>query len=156
MPERSISVPPLGVVTRLVAALRVRGLAPAVGGSGLLVALGLTDTAHDWDVTVDAPHRAVGAALRESGLSYRDGTERGGRYATRQRFVIDGGDHAVDLLVGFALRGPRGVEELPTRVTGQWNGLPLADPAVWARAYRLLDRPGKAEALEGWLATRLG
>jgi hypothetical protein len=131
-------------------------VAPALGGSGLLVALGLTETARDWDLTVDAPEHVVRAALRDTGLSFRDGTARGGRYATECRFVIDGGDHSVDLLVGFALYGPSGIETLPTRISGHWNGLPLADPAVWARAYRLLDRPAKARALERWLATRPG
>jgi len=48
-------------------------LAPAVGGSGLLVALGLAEVAHDWDVTVDAPVPTVAAALDETSFSYRNG-----------------------------------------------------------------------------------
>ncbi|MBO0882449.1 MAG: hypothetical protein J2P17_19380 [Mycobacterium sp.] len=136
----------------MVQALTVHGLNPALGGSGLLVALGLADVAHDWDVTVDAPNTAVIAALADAALEYRDGTIREGIYATSRRYVIDGGSHDVDLLVNFALHTPTGIETLPTRVTGRWRGIPLADPAVWARAYRLLGRGAKAEALERWLS----
>lgn len=146
-----MSLPPLGVVTRVVAALHARSLTPAIGGSGLLVALGLAEVANDWDVTVDAPQAAVAEALHAAGIAYRDGTGEGGVYATERRWVINGGDHEVDLLLGFALRGPAGVEQLPTRVSGRWRGLPIGDPAVWARAYLLLERPAKAEVLYSWL-----
>jgi hypothetical protein len=139
------------MVARVVEALTGHGLNPALGGSGLLVALGLDDVAHDWDVTVDATNTAVIAALGDAGLPYRDRTIRDGIYATSRRYVIDGGGHDVDLLVNFALRTPTGIATLPTRVTGQWCGIPLADPAVWARAYRLLGRGAKADALERWL-----
>lgn len=137
-------------VTRVVEALTAHGLNPAVGGSGLLVALGLADVAHDWDVTVDAADTDVTAALTAAGLQYRDGTIHDGIYATGRRYVI----HDVDLLVNFALHTPAGIETLPTRVSGVWRGIPLADPAVWARAYHLLGRGAKAEALERWLSSR--
>jgi len=147
-----VTTPPLDAVTGVLHALQTRHLTPAVGGSGLLVALGLAEIAHDWDVTVDAADSAVITALNDAGMKYRDGTSRDGIYATRKRYVVDGGNHDVDLLVYFALRGPNGVVRLPNRVTGWWHGLPLADPGVWAQAYRLLNRPAKAEALEHWLA----
>ncbi len=137
--------PPLGGVHRLVAVLQVASWRPAIGGSGLLVALGLADTAKDWDVTVDAPVEAVIATLDRAGLSYRDETLTDGIYASDRRLIFDG---PIDLLVNFAMRGPDGVERLPTRVAGCWCGLPLGDPAIWARAYRLLGRDAKAELLE--------
>ncbi|WP_152360512.1 hypothetical protein [Microlunatus speluncae] len=140
-----VHTPPLGGVHRLVAVLQVASWRPALGGSGLLVALGLADTAADWDVTVDAPVESVIAALDRAGLAYRDETRSDGSYASDRRLVFDG---PIDLLINFALRGPDGVEQLPTRVTGCWRGLPLADPVVWARAYRLLGRDAKAELLE--------
>lgn len=146
-------LPPTDVVTGVVRLLRAHGMEPALGGSGLLVALGLAETANDWDLTVDAPEDAVRAALDEGGFRFSDGTTRARPYATRRRFVVDGGDHAIDLLVGFALWSPE--EELislPTRVTGWWKGLPLADPLVWERAYVLLGRPAKAALLRRWLA----
>lgn len=149
-----MDTPPFGAVTRLVDALRSAGLTPALGGSGLLVALGLADTAHDWDLTVDAPEARVRAALDAGGFSYADRTSDTAPYATARRFVIAAGDHEIDLLLHFALHGPAGPEPLPTRVTGTWRGLPLADPVVWARAYDLLGRPEKAAALRSRPAGR--
>lgn len=148
-----MQLPSIDVVERVVQTLHAHDLAPALGGSGLLVALGLAETANDWDLTVDAPENAVRTALDNGRFSFRDETTADHLYATERRFVIDGGDHSIDLLVGFALRSSDGVVRLPTRVTGWWNGLPLADPVVWERAYALLDRPAKAAALRRWLAS---
>ncbi|GAB3742227.1 hypothetical protein [Microlunatus parietis] len=144
-------LPPREALDRLLAVLQAEGWQPAVGGSGLLVALGLADVAHDWDVTVDAPAEAVIAALDRAGLPYRDGTRTDGVYGTDRCLKVH--DH-LDLMINFALRGPAGMEPLPTRITGTWHGIPLADPAVWARAYRLLGRTEKADLLQDWLAAR--
>lgn len=140
-----VQTPPLGGVHRLVAVLQIASWRPAIGGSALLVALGLSDRARDWDVTVDAPADAVVGMLDRAGIAYRDVTRTDGIYASDRCLTLDG---PINLLVNFALRGPDGVERLPTRVTGCWSGLPLADPEVWARAYRLLGRDDKAELLE--------
>lgn len=152
----TVRIPPLDTVVRTVDALVAAGLTPAVGGSGLLVGMGLAEVANDWDVTVDADPAGVVAALDTAGVRHRDATDRGGGYATALRLVVDGAGHDVDVLVGFALPGPDGVEALPVRVTGHWRGLPLADPVVWERAYRLMGRIAKADALAGWLAQRIG
>ena len=144
-------VPATETVRRVVDALTGAGLVPAVGGSGLLVALGLADVANDWDLTVDADVSAVRAALESAAIPYRDAAERGGVYETGERFVVDGGDHDVDLLVQFALRGPDGPEPIATRVTGSWCGLPIGDPVEWQRAYRLLGRDAKAATLEAFV-----
>jgi hypothetical protein len=41
--------------------------------------------------------------------------------------------------------------DLPSSTTRTWRGLPIADPSVWARAYRLLGRTDRADALDAWL-----
>ncbi|MER5969227.1 hypothetical protein ABT112_05675 [Streptomyces sp. NPDC002055] len=143
--------PPIDLVKRVVWSLRAQGMEPALGGSGLLVALGLAEIAHDWDLTVDSPDEAVRDALAEGGFRFSDGTGGDPLYATRRRFVIDGGDHSIDLLVGFALWSADQVVPLPSQVTGSWRGLPLADPVVWEQAYVLLGRQGKAAMLRQWL-----
>lgn len=117
----------------------------------MLVALGLAEIAHDWDLTVDSPDSAVREVLDEGGYRFADGTGGDPLYATRRRFVIDGGDHSIDLLVGFALRSADEVVPLPSRATGSWKGLPLADPVVWEQAYTLLGRREKAAMLRQWL-----
>ncbi|WP_158879559.1 hypothetical protein [Amycolatopsis anabasis] len=143
------ALPPVAPVRVVLDALAARGAEAAVGGSGLLAALGLGSVVHDWDVTTEAPAEVVRSALGDTGLTFRPDTVRDGPYATRERFAVDEGP--VDVLVGFAIRTATGVEALPTRVTGHWRGLPLADPAVWARAYRLLGRTAKADLLDEWL-----
>lgn len=143
-------LPPIAPMLAVLEALAAEGAVAAVGGSGLLAALALEDEVHDWDVTTEAPVEAVRKALLAIGLAFRADTDREGRYATRERFVVEEGP--VDVLVGFAIRTEDGVQELPTRVTGTWRGLPLADPAVWALAYRLLGRTEKADLLDAWLS----
>jgi hypothetical protein len=150
----SASTPPLAVVRTVIRALEQRGAVAAVGGSGLLLALGLTDTARDWDVTTDTEVTTVETALRSTGLPFRRVPAGDGSYATRARFLVQGEDHEVDVLVGFAVRIGDDDRGFPTRVTHTWQGLPMGDPEVWLAAYRALGRPERALALERWLDER--
>jgi len=127
-------MPRLEVVLRTVEALHRHAVVTALGGSGLLAALGLTDRVRDWDLTTDAEPELVAAALAAAGLTHDRAVAGDGRYATRARFRIEGGDHEVDLLVGFGFRADGDTIAMPTRVTGQWRRLPLGDPTVWAHA----------------------
>lgn len=153
---RVLVTPPTAAVSSVLAALAARGVEAAIGGSGLLAALGLVDRVRDWDVTTDAPAEVVRAALDDTGLPYRSAAVRDGVYATRERYVVTAADHEVDVIVGFAVHDPAAasVAPLPTKVTGQWRGLPLADPAVWALAYRLIGRSDRAALLDRWLRDR--
>ena len=152
MDRQTTAVPPLDVVLRTVDVLNHHGIETALGGSGLLAALGLTARVRDWDLTTDADPDAVRAALATAGLDPVVVNSGDGRYATRARYRVDGGDHEIDLIVGFAVRDDDGTTvPLPTRVTGRWQELPLGDPAVWARAYRLIGRREPAERLQRWL-----
>ena len=147
-------MPRLDVALRTVGALREHGIVAALGGSGLLAALGLADQVRDWDLSTDAERDSVASALASADLEAVQVAAGDGRYATRARFRIEGGDHEVDLLVGFALRSGGSRIAIPTRVTGWWLGLPLGDPAEWALAYRLMGRDERARTLQGWLDTR--
>lgn len=140
----------------MLAALAAHGVEAAIGGSGLLAALGLVDRVRDWDVTTDGSVELVRAALDDTGLPYRSAAVRDGVYATRERYVVSAPDHEVDVIVGFAVHSAAadGVVPLPTTITGHWRGLPLADPEVWALAYRLIGRADRAAVLERWLRDR--
>lgn len=130
-----------------VAAALQRAQVPfALGGSGLLWALGLVDGARDWDLTTDAPLERVAAALKE--LTWREAPAGDPPYASAYRLAV--GD--VDLIGGFSVAVETGVCHLPTVVAGAWEGLPTGSPEVWAVAYRLIDRPAKADLLSAWLA----
>ncbi len=143
--------PPLGQVTEVVAALNAAGDVAAIGGSGLLASLCLVDRVGDWDVTTEAGTGAVEAVLRDTGITYRRETAGEGVHATRARFLLTPPGHEIDVLVGFALRQEHLIVPLPTRITRWWQGLPMADPAVWELAYRLLGRVERAALLERWL-----
>jgi hypothetical protein len=147
-----VAMPGTEVLRTVLAALADAGIAAAVGGSGLLAALGLADHVRDWDLTTDADPRAVEAALTSAGIPYIPQPSGDDTYATRARLHVDGGDHDIDIIVGFAVRTGETIHELPTRITGHWLGLPLADPAVWADAYHLIGRHTPAATLETWLA----
>jgi hypothetical protein len=147
-----VAKPRTQVLQAVLAALSSAGIVAAVGGSGLLAALGLASRVRDWDITTDASPQAVKAALATAGIPYILQPSRDGIYATRARLCVDGGDHDIDIIVRFAIRTGETIHEFPTRITGDWLGLPLADPAVWAQAYRLMGRPGPAAALDAWLA----
>lgn len=130
--------------------LRIHGAEAAVGGSGLLAALGLVHEVRDRDVTTDADTATVEAALDATGAKYTRGALAIGCYATRALFVVAGPDHHVDVLVGFALRNGDRVVQLPSRVSFNWRGLPIADPLVWLEAYRLLGRRAQTALLRTW------
>ncbi|MEO6714591.1 MAG: TOPRIM nucleotidyl transferase/hydrolase domain-containing protein [Mycobacteriales bacterium] len=142
--------PPVDIVAAVVTALTQRGAVAAVGGSGLLAALGLAEIVRDWDVTTDADEATVEEALDSIGVHYQQLAAGDRQFRTRARYVIAAASHDIDVLVGFALDDGQRVIELPTRVTREWRGLPIADPAVWAEAYRLLGRADHAESLQRW------
>jgi hypothetical protein len=146
-------IPSTEVVRQVLDAIENAGLPAAIGGSGLLAALGLVQDVRDWDVTTEGDLATVEAALRATGYPVSLAPPGDPRYRTRARYLVDGGDHEVDVMVDFAVATPGGIEAFATRVTQTWLGLPIGDPAVWARAYRAIDRPARAAVLEEWLAT---
>jgi len=145
-PAREVRLPPIEPVREIVGRLEAAGIACALGGSGLLAALGLWDRVRDWDLTTDAPVDHL-TALLEGGSFERFGPS--GVHADSKLVIAAAG---VDLIAEFALRAGDAVCRLPTIVTRRWNGLPLGSPEVWAVAYTLLERPAKAERLFDHLA----
>jgi len=92
-PVSLLRTPPLSVVAAVVDAIQAQGAVAAVGGSGLLAALGLVGRVRDWDVTTDAETETVEAALRATGLPVAPAPAGEGSYATRARFVVPCADH---------------------------------------------------------------
>lgn len=142
------SSPPFEPLAALVARLERAGIRVALGGSGLLAALGLTDAVRDWDLTTDADLEALAAALGDEPFTHK-GSDA---LHADQKLMLAGG--AMEVIVGFAFFTPRGVVRIPTRESGRWNGIPLGSLEAWAVAYALLGRDGKSEALWRRLAER--
>lgn len=142
------SMPSWSDLVAWVARLESAGVPVALGGSGLMAALGLADTIRDWDLTTDAPYPRVVAAL--AGEPFAEHGEDA-LHADR-KVVLAGG--AIEVIVGFAYHVPGGVVRIPTLVGGRLEGVPLGSPECWAVAYALLGRPRKSEVLFDHLATR--
>jgi hypothetical protein len=137
--------PAIDPLRDVLARLDRAGVVCALGGSGLLLALGLTDTVHDWDVTTDAAVDDVAAAL--AGEPH----ERFGNSGIHadHKLVLRGGE--IEIICRFALRSEAGVCRVPTRVLSAWRGVPVGSPVAWAVAYALMGRDAKAELLWGHL-----
>ena len=116
----------------------------ALGGSGLLMCLGLEANVRDWDITTDAPLTALLPILKS--VSHEI-IKPNGNYATDYMAKINHDGALFDLIGNFALRTEAGVCQFPTIVCGSWMGIPLGSPEVWFLAYRLLGRTQKADVL---------
>ena len=146
--RRLVSAPPFPLLRSAIERLERAGLTVALGGSGLLAALGLTDRVRDWDLTTDARAEAVSAALsgETSAFSGNDALH------ADHKLAFCGG--ALEVILGFAFFTPAGVVRIPTRVSERRDGLPLATPEGWAVAYHLLGREEKSRRLFQYLKSR--
>jgi hypothetical protein len=143
-----MSAPARGPLIDAVDRLEGAGLAVALGGSGLLGALGLGTEAHDWDLTTDASPDDVAALFAGTEL------ERVGSSGIHADHKVRLAGGAVEIICGFAIRSGTGVVRIPTVVSARAEGVPLGSPEAWAVAYALLGRAEKSERLLRWLAAR--
>jgi hypothetical protein len=137
----SATTPPIEPLLEVASILRQAGVEFALGGSGLLHALGLADDVGDWDLTTDAD---LGMICRIfASLPYELHGPAGVHTDTKLQFFSG----MVELIVGMAFQTPVGICHLPTFPAGEWRGVPLASPETWAAAYSLLGREAKAGLL---------
>jgi len=141
------SAPPPGPLLAAVSRLEGAGLVVALGGSGLLGALGLATEAHDWDLTTDSAPEDVAACFAGSEI------ERVGSSGIHADHKVRLAGGTVEIICGFAIRSGAGVVRIPTVVSARAEGVPLGSPEAWAVAYALLGREEKSELLMRWLAT---
>lgn len=128
---------------RVLKRLEHAGIEAALGGSALLVSLGLARAARDWDVTTDAAIETLDALF--DGVPH----QRFGPRDVHADHKLVFADGAVELIARFAFRHDRGVCRIPTVVAARWRGLPMGSPEAWAVAYALLsrDRDERAERM---------
>ena len=142
------ATPPLEPLLEIIARLQRESIVCALGGSGLLAALGLAGTVRDWDLTAEAPlERLLPIA---HGMRH----ETAGSDALHADAKLMFPDLMVEVIAQFAFHAPRGVVRIPTVVTGHWRGVPLGSLEAWAVAYDLLDRPAKRDRLLSHLRAR--
>lgn len=154
-PRAAIDHPPLAPLHVLLERLSAAGIPHALGGSGLLAALGLVERVNDWDVTVDADVDALAAAC--AGLEFT----RFGNNGCHADHKLGFDRERVELIARFAFFALDGVVRVPTRMTGHWRDVPLGSPTAWAAAYALMGeledsdrRRARADLCFAWLANR--
>ena len=177
--EPALELPPLEPLRLVTSRLDAAGIEWAVGGSGLLAALGLVDRVNDWDLQVESsaePLQFLFATLPHSFHGH------GGCHAD---WKLSFHEQRTEIIPHFAFFVPREavtgfsvpdstsgsgaspaasaplVARIPMQVSGHWRGLPLASPEGWACAYWLMGRydepeqrarrAARAELLLGWL-----
>jgi len=151
-----LRLPPLEPLLGITAHLDAAGIAWAVGGSGLLAALGLVTVVNDWDVQVEAPPEQLQWLLAGVPHTFHG---HGGCHAD---WKLAFESERAELIPRFAFYAPDGIVSVPLRVSRRWRGLPIATPEGWACAYWLMgefDAPAlrarraeRAEKLFAWLA----
>jgi hypothetical protein len=150
MPESLASrrprIPPLDVIRQVQAALTDAGARNVVGGSALLAGLGLVSVVNDWDLVTDAEPAKVADTLTRLGVQFGE-VPATAPFRSERLLVIPENGYSIDVIVRFAIAGPTGVVRIPARPGGRWNGLQLADPRDWERAYRLMGRVDRADLL---------
>lgn len=125
------------------------GIDYVVGGSGMLLGLGLTDNVRDWDLMTDAPEAEVRAALADVELIEESGSSE--LYGSGCKLRVEGTKPEVEIIVGFAIRADRKDCRMPALTAGVRDGLRIASPEVWLAAYALMGRTEKANLLEHYL-----
>lgn len=143
-----VSAPPFAPLGDRIGRLEHAGLVVALGGSGLLAALGLADRVRDWDLTTDASQQQVTAAL--AGEPY----QASGGDALHADHKLAFSEGLVEVILGFAFHTASGVVRIPTLVSERRDGVPLGSPEGWAVAYHLLGRDAKSEKLFDYLGKR--
>jgi len=124
------------------------GVRAALGGSGLLNAVGIEGSIGDWDLTTDDPVERVRDAIADLEHEF---VGPNGIHADH-KFRVERGE--IEIIVRFSILAEGAAVRIPTRVTGHWSGVPLGSPEAWAVAYRLLGRDAKSESLFHLLETR--
>ena len=142
--------PPIAPLHALLERFERAGIEVALGGSGLLAALGLADHVRDWDLTTDATQAEIEALVRDlvPELAGPSGVH------ADHKVMLPSVDSEVICRFAFHVEG--GVVSIPTVVTGRWRGAPVGSAEAWAVAYALMDRVEKSERLFAWLETQGG
>ena len=126
-----VKSPPIAPLEAVIGALERAGIPCALGGSGLLAALGLADRVNDWDLTCDADPGTVAPLLSRSAALH-------GNDALHADHKLSLEGDRIEVICRFAFHVKGGVVRLPTVISARVRGVPIASAEVWAVAYSLL------------------
>lgn len=121
----------------------------ALGGSGMLLSLGLSDTINDWDIMTDAPKEQILKALQHFTIKETTGAEY--PFGTEYKLAIHENDPQVEILGKFAIYNDQQLCKIPTIPATIWQGVQISAPEVWYVTYALMERTAKADLLLEYL-----
>jgi hypothetical protein len=138
-------------LVRITDELKESGISCALGGSGLLHALGLVEQVNDWDLLVECSKEKLLRVIQ--GYSWQEQSSGDGLFASEYRIQVV--PISIDFIGYFALRSTKGIVRLPLEkgeAEGKgnrhtWHGIPLSAPETWYVAYKMMGREPKAELL---------
>ncbi|TXK76389.1 hypothetical protein [Paenibacillus sp. N3.4] len=136
-------------IYRVTEAIHSKGISYAIGGSGLLLSLGLISAMNDWDVMTEAPLDALIASLYKERIEVLPSGDE--PFNSQYRLLVQTDDKPIEIIGSFQLKTDSGIARLPAISAHIWKGLAIASPEVWAVAYELMMRPHKAELLWTYL-----
>lgn len=146
-------------LVRMTDKLKESGISYALGGSGLLHALGLVEQVNDWDLLVECSKEKLLKVIE--GYSWQEQSSGDGLFASEYRIQVV--PISIDFIGYFALRSTKGIVKLPIDkghgegkrnregYKGSWQGIPLSTPETWYVAYKMMGRESKAELLYNYL-----
>lgn len=124
----------------------------ALGGSGLLYALGLIDEVNDWDLTTNEDFLKVSESL--IGLEYTK-VEHSNIFKSDFLLKLTLQNSNIDIIGNFKLALPNGdLHKVSCRISGYWNNIPLADPNEWLNAYQIMGMENKASKLKTYFGQK--
>lgn len=129
--------------------LEQAGVSYSLGGSGLLLSLGLTNAVGDWDVVTDAPKDKVLAALGNYEVEELACGDH--PFGTEFKLALNQLEPPVEIIGGLAIHSAKGLCRLPATAVSLWNGIQMGSPEVWYVAYALMNREAKADLLLAYL-----
>lgn len=124
----------------------------ALGGSGMLLSLGLSDTINDWDIMTDAPKEQILKALQQFRIKETTGAEY--PFGTEYKLAIHENVPQVEILGRFAIYNDQQLCNIPTVPATIWQGVQVSAPEVWYVAYALMERTAKADLLLEYLKSQ--
>lgn len=129
--------------------LEQSGISYSLGGSGLLLSLGLTDSVHDWDIMTEAPKDRFMAALQNYEVA--DITSGDYPFGSEYKLLFHKENPQVEAIGGFSIYSDNGLCRMPSIPVCRWNGIQVGSPEVWYVAYALMHRKEKADSLLSFL-----
>jgi len=122
----------------------------ALGGSGLLYALGINVKVNDWDITTNCSLDKMIFALKNYDYLVLGSNDN---YSSDYLIKASLNYFEVDIIGKFAINTESGKVFVNTVITDNWNTVPLGCPKEWYKAYVAMKRIYKAELLAKYLTS---